>query len=210
LAAGSINAVAIQSASALSDLDPGLRRDERSWILAETAAVELTPAADADIPEIVELSNWAYRGTGAVASWTVESYLQGERTTPDALRADLAANPSAQILLWRDEGGELLGHFWLEPAGGNVWYLGLLSVRPDRQDGKLGRRLLIAAEDYARGRGGRRMRLTVINVRDTLIAWYQRRGYALTGEVAPFPYGDNRFGKPLRDDLSFVVLERGL
>ncbi|HZZ68843.1 MAG TPA: GNAT family N-acetyltransferase [Phenylobacterium sp.] len=172
--------------------------------------IELTPAAEADIPEIVELSNWAYRGTGEVASWTVESYLQGERTTVESLRADLAANASAQVLLWRDAGGELLGHVWLEPLDEGVWYLGLLSVRPDRQGRKLGRGLLTAAEDYARERGARRMRMTVINVRDTLIAWYQRRGYALTGDVRPFPYGDDSFGKPLRDDLSFVVLERAL
>ena len=145
-----------------------------------------------------------------MASWTVESYLQGERTTADALRADLAANPAAEILLWRDEDGDLLGHLWLEPAGEDIWYLGLLSVRPDRQDQKLGRRLLEAAEDLARARGGRRMRMTVINVRDTLIAWYQRRGYALTGEVRPFPYGDDRFGAPLRADLSFMVLEKAL
>ncbi|MGZ3376838.1 MAG: GNAT family N-acetyltransferase [Phenylobacterium sp.] len=172
--------------------------------------VRLVPAGEADLAEIVELSNWAYRGAGEVKSWTRESYLQGERTTAEALRADLAQTPAANILLWRDEAEELLGHFWLEPAGDDVWYLGLLSVRPDRQDQKLGRRLLAAAEDYARGLGGRRMRMTVINVRDTLIAWYQRRGYALTGEVRPFPYGDDRFGKPLRDDLSFVVLERAL
>ena len=172
--------------------------------------IELVPAADADIPEIVALSNWAYRGAGEVQSWTSESYLEGERTTAEALRSDLAAAPDAQILVWRGEGGELLGHLWLEPAGEDVWYLGLLSVRPDRQDQKLGRRLLDAAEAYARARGGRRMQMTVINVRDTLIAWYQRRGYALTGDVRPFPYGDDRFGKPLRDDLSFVVLEKAL
>jgi hypothetical protein len=32
--------------------------------------------------------------------------------------------------------------------------------------------------------------------------------YRLTGETEPFPYGDERFGKPLRDDLHFVVLEK--
>jgi ribosomal protein S18 acetylase RimI-like enzyme len=172
--------------------------------------VELRRASDADIAEIAELTNWAYRGTGEVASWTVESYLEGERTTPETLRADLAAKPAAHLLIWRGEAGELLGHFWLEPFDGVAWYLGLLSVRPDRQDQQLGRRLLAAGEAYARARGAARMQLTVINVRDTLIAWYQRRGYALTGEVRPFPYGDDRFGKPQRDDLSFVVLEKAL
>jgi hypothetical protein len=52
--------------------------------------------------------------------------------------------------------------------------------------------------------------MTVVNVRKTLIAWYERRGYALTGETKPFPYGDERFGRPLRDDLHFVVLEKDI
>jgi hypothetical protein len=50
--------------------------------------------------------------------------------------------------------------------------------------------------------------MTVVHLRDALIAWYERRGYILTGEVEPFPYGDERFGRPLRDDLHFVVLEK--
>jgi predicted N-acetyltransferase YhbS len=172
--------------------------------------IQLEQATEADLPDIVALTNWAYRGTGPQSSWTVESYLEGERTTEAALAADLAAKPAAQLLVWRDEAGELLGHVWLEPVADDAWYLGLLSVRPDRQDEKLGRSLLTAAEDFARARGVRRMCMRVINVRDTLIAWYERRGYALTGETEPFPYGDNRFGRPLRDDLCFVVLERGL
>ena len=173
--------------------------------------VELTAATEADLDEIVALTNWAYRGQGDQAGWTVESYLEGQRTDAAALRADLAASPRAQLLTWRDAAGELNGHVWLEPLeDGATWYLGLLSVRPDRQDRKLGRTLLAAAEAFAQSRGARRIRLTVINVRDTLIAWYERRGYALTGEVRPFPYGDDRFGRPTRDDLSFVVLERAL
>jgi hypothetical protein len=52
--------------------------------------------------------------------------------------------------------------------------------------------------------------MTVLNVRDALIAWYVRRGYAMTGETQAFPYGDERFGRPLRDDLSFVVLWKAL
>jgi ribosomal protein S18 acetylase RimI-like enzyme len=172
--------------------------------------VELQRATAADLPEIAALTNWAYRGTGPQSSWTVESYLEGERTTAAALTEDLAAKPQAQLLAWRDKAGELQGHVWLEPVADDAWYLGLLSVRPDRQDRKLGRTLLAAAEAFARARGVRRMRMRVVNVRDTLIAWYERRGYALTGETEPFPYGDDRFGRPLRDDLCFVVLERAL
>jgi hypothetical protein len=49
--------------------------------------------------------------------------------------------------------------------------------------------------------------MTEVNVRDTLIAWYQRRGYSLTGETKPFPNEDGRFGTPLRDDSHFVVMQ---
>ena len=52
--------------------------------------------------------------------------------------------------------------------------------------------------------------LNAVNVRKVLIAWYLRRGYHKTGETEPFPDGDDRFGAPLRDDLSFLVLEKNL
>ncbi|MEI9890137.1 MAG: hypothetical protein WDN45_05495 [Caulobacteraceae bacterium] len=58
--------------------------------------------------------------------------------------------------------------------------------------------LLEAAEAAARALGARRVRMTVVNVREGLIAWYERRGYRPTGEVLPFPYDDLRFGQPTR------------
>jgi ribosomal protein S18 acetylase RimI-like enzyme len=151
--------------------------------------------------------NRAYR---ADEGWTNEaSYLGGQRTSVADLRADLRAASEAVLLTLRDEiGGPLLGVVWLEPAGGDAWYLGMLTVRPDLQDRKLGRQLLEDSEGFAIARGARRIRMTVIAIRDTLIAWYERRGYALTGEREPFPYDDQRFGLPNRDDIDFVVLEK--
>ena len=52
--------------------------------------------------------------------------------------------------------------------------------------------------------------MTVIWLREALVAWYARRGYHPTGETKPFPYGDDRWGTPTRDDLYFVVLEKAL
>jgi ribosomal protein S18 acetylase RimI-like enzyme len=176
-------------------------------------AVQLAPATEADYPAIVDLANRAYRGTGPEASWNVENLIEGQRLDEAFLRDDLAAKPQAHLLLWRAEDGALLGSVWLEPVesvAAGAWYLGLLAVDPRRQNQQLGRTLLAAAEDYARQRGATRIRMTVVQLRDTLIAWYQRRGYALTGETEPFPYGDDRFGRPLRDDLHFVVLEKSL
>jgi GNAT superfamily N-acetyltransferase len=168
--------------------------------------VSLEPASEADFPAIIALTNKAYRGTGPQASWTVETFVDGERLTDELLRDDLAAAPRAQLLIWRED-GQHMGHVWLEPGEGGAWYLGLLTMRPDLQDRKLGRRLLTAAEDYARARGAIRIALTVVNVRDTLIAWYERRGYVRTGETKPWPYHDPRIGRP-KQEVCFVVLER--
>ncbi|MDR7116361.1 GNAT family N-acetyltransferase [Caulobacter sp. BE254] len=170
------------------------------------------PAAENDFPAIVALVNSAYRGQGAQAGWTTEAgYIDGQRIDLESLRQDLADAPDAVLLTLRDEdGGPLLGCVWIEPDGevAGAWYLGMLTIRPDLQDRQLGRTLLAHGEAYAQGRGAKRVRMTVVHLRDTLIAWYQRRGYVLTGETKPFPVGE-RFGKPQRE-LSFVVLEKTL
>lgn len=172
----------------------------------------LNRAVESDYPSIVELANLAFRGTGPNASWNTEVvFIEGSRLTDSLLREDLAAKPDGRLLTYRDEPeGPLLGTVWLEPQDEGIWYLGLLAIRPDLQKRQLGRNLLTAAEDVVREQGAHRMRMTVVNVRETLIAWYLRRGYLLTGETKPFPYGDERFGRPLRDDLHFVVLEKAL
>jgi ribosomal protein S18 acetylase RimI-like enzyme len=170
------------------------------------------PAAHADLPAIADLVNSAYRGESSRQGWTTEAdYLGGQRTDAETLARDLAEDPEAVLLTLRDEqDGPLLGCAWLEPAGKGAWYLGMLTVRPDMQDRKLGRTMLEAAESHAKGLGARRIIMTVVQVRDTLIAWYERRGYAPTGETRPFPYDDQRFGKPMRDDLAFIVLQKDL
>lgn len=177
------------------------------------------PAVETEFPAIVDLVNSAYRGQGAQAGWTTEAgYIDGQRIDLESLKEDLADSPNAVLLTLRDEdGGPLLGCVWIEPDGevppedakrGGAWYLGMLTIRPDQQDRQLGRALLAHGEAFAQGLGAKRVRMTVVHLRDTLIAWYQRRGYALTGETKPFPVGE-RFGKPQRE-LSFVVLEKAL
>ena len=172
----------------------------------------LEPATEADYPAIIDLVNVAFRGTGPKASWNIEAgILEGQRINDSLLREDLATHPHAQFLLYKDpQDRSLLGTVFLDPSKDDVWYLGLLTVRPAMQKLHLGRELLAAAEDFAKQRGARRMSMTVLNVRDALIAWYQRRGYSITAETKPFPYSDDRFGKPLRDDLHFIVLTKDL
>jgi GNAT superfamily N-acetyltransferase len=172
----------------------------------------LKPALEADHAAIIDLVNLAFRGTGTSASWNLETdFIEGQRINESLLREDLAAKPEAHLLLYCDDyDEELLGTVWLEPRNDGVWHLGLLTVHPNLQNRQLGRTLLDAAEVFAKEHGASRIQMTVVNVRDTLIAWYERRGYAPTGETKPFPYGDNRFGRPLRDDLHFVVLQKDI
>jgi ribosomal protein S18 acetylase RimI-like enzyme len=191
---------------------PNRRPLPRPEPMDTVVSMVFSPAVEADYPAIVDLVNLAFRGFGPAASWNIESgIIEGKRLNESLLREDLAAKPGAHLLTHRDEADDaLLGTVWLYPEKDNAWYLGLLTVRPDLQNRQLGRRLLSAAEDFAKGHGAACIRMTVVNVRDALIAWYERRGYTLTGETQPFPYADERFGKPLRDDLHFVVLQKKL
>jgi ribosomal protein S18 acetylase RimI-like enzyme len=87
----------------------------------------------------------------------------------------------------------------------------MFSVTPGLQGGGVGKQVLAEAERIAREEWAcPAMRMTVIDIRDELIAFYERRGYARTGVKKPFPYGDARFGLPKRDDLRFEVLEKAL
>jgi len=173
-------------------------------------------AADADLPAVVDLVNCAYRGETSRAGWTTEAdYIDGQRTSLADLKAELAASPSARILLLRQGDDPVLQACVLveliqRPDGGRSGYIGLLTVAPGLQAAGVGRLMLSAAEDEVRRLGADRARITVVSIRDSLIAWYERRGYVRTGETSPFPYGDERFGLPRRPDLAFIYLEKPL
>jgi ribosomal protein S18 acetylase RimI-like enzyme len=166
-------------------------------------------ASEADVDGIVALVESAYRGDASRAGWTTEAdLLDGRRTGPEDVLAQLARPQSRMLLAERD--GELLAcaHVAVEDGAG---YFGMFSVKPGLQGAGIGGQVLAEAERMARDDFGMaRMRMTVIDLREELIAWYERRGYRRTGIKKPFPYGDERFGLPRRDDLRFEVLEKTL
>jgi ribosomal protein S18 acetylase RimI-like enzyme len=173
----------------------------------------LRKAIESDYAEVIDLANLAYRGReGAVESWNIEKgFVGGQRLDQSLLREELAAKPDGALLVYREEAdGPLLGTAWLNPESDDVWSMGLLTVRPELQNQQLGRRMLAAAETYASDRGAKRMRIGVLHVRDTLIAWYERRGYLATGETEPYPSDDSRSGTPLRENLHFLIMEKQL
>jgi ribosomal protein S18 acetylase RimI-like enzyme len=191
---------------------------------ADAAGFVFRPATTADVPAVVELVQSAYRGESSRAGWTTEAdLLDGIRTDAATLDA-VIADPRSQLLLLAapvtgpgprpaaDAGGgeDLLACCHIRDDGGRA-YFGLFAVRPGRQGGGIGRAVLTEAQRLAVQRwGAREMWMTVIAQRHDLIAWYERLGFGLTGETRPFPYGDERFGRPKRADLEFAVLAKPL
>ncbi len=166
-------------------------------------------ATEADIDAIVALVTSAYRGESSRAGWTTEAdLLDGARIDPEVLRADIARDGSRVVLAERDGALLACAHVAIE---GDAGYFGMFSVVPGLQGGGIGKQVLAECERIVRDDWRLpAMRMTVIDVRDELIAFYQRRGYRRTGITKPFPYGDARFGEPKRDDLRFEVLEKAL
>ena len=172
---------------------------------------ELTfrPATLTDIPALIALVTSAYRGDTSKQGWTTEAdLLDGQRIDAEALRHDIERTDSRILLAL--ENGEVLAcaHVAIEDGTG---YFGMFAVSPDQQGSGVGKRMMAEAERLAREDWGLPgMRMTVIDIRDELIAFYERRGYLRTGIKKPFPYGDERYGIPRRDDLRFEVLQKTL
>lgn len=192
-------------------------------------------ATAADVAAIVALVESAYRGEASRAGWTTEAdLLDGQRIDAQGVSA-LIDSTDAGVLLAEADGDliaccELRRADVADPrradrvgaaaandrsgqgdAASAACYFGMFSVRPTAQGGGLGGRVIAEAERIARQDWQcERMRMTVIDVRAELIAWYERRGYRRTGVFEPFPYGDARFGIPRRPDLRFEVLEKSL
>lgn len=152
-----------------------------------TRGMELTfrLADAADIPAITRLINLAYAGGASDKAWTHEGTLfEGERTHDAEVTENLTA-PGNVFLLGFDA-GTLVSSTLLKFSGESA-YLGLLAVRPDLQGGGVGKQVLAECERLARERGATRMTMMVISThRPELVAYYQRRGYQLTGRYGEF------------------------
>ncbi len=166
-------------------------------------------ATPKDIPALVALIQSAYRGDASKAGWTTEAHLLGGQRIDEGMLGDQIADDRQVLLMREDEAGPLC--CVAVEQRDDYGYVGTVTVRPTAQGGGLGREALKVAEAHIRDIWRfDRARMTVIAQRTELIDWYVRRGYHDSGETAPFPYDNGRFGEPARTDLYFVILEKWL
>ncbi|ROW06512.1 hypothetical protein VMCG_04253 [Cytospora schulzeri] len=186
--------------------------------MSTTPALTFRKATAADVPALDALVRSAYRGESSKQGWTTEAdFIEGERIDEAGILAKIN-QPGGAILVVSDAGAQPGDHPPLAccevsrtPGPGGLAYFGLFAVNPRLQNGGIGKRVLQEAERYAREElGVRTMEMQVVWLREELVAWYVRRGYVLFDEKRPFPYEDIINGKPLRDDLYFVILRKEL
>lgn len=161
-------------------------------------------ATHADLEELHALVERAYRGDAAKTGWTHEAdiILEGQRTSHDILAATV--DDDNERLLVAVEDGRLIGCVQISDREYGTAYMGLLTVDPLLQAAGIGKKLMAAAEAMAMAAfEAHLIEMTVIAQRSELIAYYQRRGYRLTGERRPFPVD-------IDPPLTMVVLEKSL
>lgn len=165
----------------------------------------ISVATTDDIPGLLQLINSAYRGEDAKRGWTHEAeIIEGSLRTDEDELLRLLNNPNAVILKHTEE-KRINGCVYLEKKEQKL-YLGMLSVSPFEQSKGIGKKLLSAADNYARDKHLKKIEMTVISRRHELIAWYERNGYAQTEERLPFEV-EKKFGIP-REEIDFMVMEK--
>jgi len=165
----------------------------------------ITEALLKDIPALTTLINSAYRGETSKKGWTTEAHLlEGKRTNEEEM-TQIFLDPKNTILKFT-ENHKIIGSVLLVEKGHQL-YLGMLTVSPELQNSGIGKKLLAEAEIHAKTLGLSSIIMTVISVREELIAWYKRHGYVDTGEREAFP--ESEIHITVSDaPLEFIFLEK--
>lgn len=176
-------------------------------------SLELRVACEADAKEISALVNRAYRPSPQDAGWTHEANLiAGERTTTEQV-ISLFHEQSTILLLCI--GPEIVAcvhvHVHVHVQGSpSSAYIGMLATDPAMQAQGLGKHMLHHAEAYAIEHfEASVLKMSVLSSRPELLAFYERRGYVLTGEVTEYPLLAG-VGQPMVAGIHVLSLAKAL
>lgn len=160
-----------------------------------------------DTTEITYLLNKAYRGEEAKRGWTTESDIiaGNQRTVPEEVQ-ELIERERSYFLVYKDD-EKIIGCINTQVKEGAL-YIGMLSVEPAFQNAGIGKKLIKASEEFALAHNCTYSYMTVIDIRNELIKFYNRLGYYDTGERIPF-VEDAVSGKHLQP-LRFMVMKKDL
>jgi ribosomal protein S18 acetylase RimI-like enzyme len=152
-------------------------------------------AVAADVPAIVEVTNRAYRGQGG---WTTEAHLvRGLRASAAEVEEMLTSDGVVLLVaelaehVEPDQGRDgtpvnrVVGCCYTHVEGAGAEF-GLFAVDPRAQAGGIGGRLLEDQARRAQEAGRDHLMIRVLQSRPELVAWYERHGFASTGEVVGF------------------------
>jgi ribosomal protein S18 acetylase RimI-like enzyme len=167
----------------------------------------ITKATINSVTEITNLVNSAYRGETSKKGWTTEAnILEGTRITETEL-TEIISDSNNTLLIYQ-ENKKIIGTVLLINKQTEL-YLGMLTISPELQNRGLGKKLLLAAEDFAHSLKLPKITMTVITIREELIAWYQRNGYSDTGKREPFPAAFDDMVLH-HEPLEFMIIEKTL
>ncbi len=168
--------------------------------------IDLKIAAAGDSRKITELINSVYRGENSKKGWTTEAdFLSGIRITEEKVREIIHRKNDVIILALYE--GSIIACVHLEYSG-SYSYLGMLSVDVSCQDKGIGRLLINECERYTKEVWGLgEVRMKVISRRIELVEYYNRRGYAATGELEEFGSKGETFGDTT-EKLYFQTLNK--
>lgn len=171
----------------------------------EALSLELRVACEDDAKEIAALVNSAYRPSSQEAGWTHEAnIIAGERVSSEQVLS-LFCEQSTILLLCLEQEIVACVHVQGEQSGA---YIGMLATKPAMQAQGLGKRMLLHAEMYAiEHYDASVLKMSVLSLRPELLAFYERRGYVLTGKTEPYPLSAG-VGQPIVTGVHVLSLEK--
>lgn len=167
----------------------------------------ITKSTIEDIPTLTILINSAYRGETSKKGWTTEAHLLEGKRTDEQEMTEIFLDSKNTILKFT-ENDKIIGSVLLVEKEHQL-YLGMLTVSPELQNSGIGKKLLAEAENHAKSLGLSSIIMTVISVREELVAWYKRHGYVDTGKREAFPESEIHTTVSA-EPLEFIYLEKSI